>query len=103
MKPWPEPKSLQDIQVFIGFANFNRRSIQAFSRIAVPLTLILKSSSTSYESQPGKVVDEVDDEDGGENGSGSGGISPEIIILLPGVFMHYIDYIIIPVSKFSSA
>lgn len=70
----------------------------------MPLTLILKTSSTSYESQPGKVVDvdEVDDEDGGENGSGSGGISLEIIILLPGAFMHYIDYIIIPVSKFSS-
>ena len=27
MKNWPEPTSVRDIQVFIGFANFNWRSI----------------------------------------------------------------------------
>ena len=38
IKAWPEPKSIKDIQVFIEFANFYRRFIQGFSKIAAPLT-----------------------------------------------------------------
>ena len=45
IKAWPKPKSVQDIQVFIGFANFYWRFIQGFSKIAAPLTSILKTSS----------------------------------------------------------
>ena len=45
VKAWPEPKSVQDIQVFIRFANFYWRFIQGFSKIAAPLTSILKTSS----------------------------------------------------------
>ena len=45
VKAWPEPKSVRDIQVFIGFANFYRRFIQGFSKIAAPLTSMLKTSS----------------------------------------------------------
>ncbi len=41
---WPELKSLRDIQVFVGFANFYRRFIQGFSRIASPLTELTKTS-----------------------------------------------------------
>lgn len=49
VKTWPEPKSAQDIQVFIGFANFYRPFIQGFSRIAVLLTLMSKiTSPTSF-------------------------------------------------------
>ena len=44
VKAWPEPKSIRDIQVFIGFANFYRRFIQGFSKIAAPLTSMLKTS-----------------------------------------------------------
>ena len=52
VKSWPEPKSIQDIQVFIRFANFYWRFIQRFSKIAAPLTLMLKTSSnTSTPSQ----------------------------------------------------
>ena len=47
VKSWPEPKSVQDIQLFIGFANFYRRFIQGFSKIAAPLTSMLKTSSTA--------------------------------------------------------
>ena len=47
VKSWPEPKSVRDIQVFIGFANFYRRFIQGFSKIAAPLTSMLKTSSTA--------------------------------------------------------
>ncbi len=39
---WPEPESHRDIQVFLGFVNFYRRFISAFSKIAKPMTDILK-------------------------------------------------------------
>src|SRR5271165_6990236 len=35
---WPTPESVKDIQAFLGFANFYRRFIKDFSRIAHPLT-----------------------------------------------------------------
>ena len=44
MKNWPEPKSLRDIQVFLGFANFYCRFIQSFNRIAAALTSMLMIS-----------------------------------------------------------
>ena len=47
VKNWPEPKSVQDIQVFIGFANFYRCFIRGFSRIAAPLTFMLKTTGSS--------------------------------------------------------
>lgn len=43
-KNWPELKSVRDIQVFLGFANFYHRFIQNFSKIAAPLTSILKTT-----------------------------------------------------------
>ena len=45
VKDWPEPKSVRDIQVFLGFANFYWRFIQGFSRIAAPLTSMLKTTN----------------------------------------------------------
>ena len=54
VKQWPKPQSVQDIQVFLRFANFYRRFIQGFSRIAAPLTLILKTlGSTEFKTWPG--------------------------------------------------
>ncbi len=44
---WPEPQSVRDIQVFLGFANFYRRFIQGFSRLAAPLTSMLKTTSVA--------------------------------------------------------
>ena len=41
-----EPKSIYDIQVFLGFVNFYRCLIKGFSRIAAPFTSMLKISST---------------------------------------------------------
>ena len=41
IKTWPEPKSVQDIQVFIGFANFYWCFIQGFSKIgALPISML---------------------------------------------------------------
>jgi RNase H-like domain found in reverse transcriptase/Reverse transcriptase (RNA-dependent DNA polymerase)/Integrase zinc binding domain/Chromo (CHRromatin Organisation MOdifier) domain/Integrase core domain/Retroviral aspartyl protease len=39
---WPTPTSVHDIQVFLGFANFYRRFIKRFSRIILPITILLK-------------------------------------------------------------
>ena len=44
VKNWPESTSVRDIQIFIGFANFYRRFIRGFSRIAAPLTSMLKTT-----------------------------------------------------------
>ena len=45
VKVWPEPKSIRDIQVFLGFANFYQRFIQGFSRIAALLISMLKTTA----------------------------------------------------------
>lgn len=42
IKNWPEPLSHRDIQVFLRFANFYRRFIEAFSRVVSGLTELLK-------------------------------------------------------------
>lgn len=38
IRDWPVPKSVRDIQSFLGFANFYRRFIDEYSQIALPLT-----------------------------------------------------------------
>jgi hypothetical protein len=53
IESWPIPKSYRDIQVFIGFCNFYRRFIRDFSRIARPLTSLLKGSQNGRK--PGKL------------------------------------------------
>ena len=50
VKKWPEPQSVQDIQIFIGFANFYWRFIKSFSRIAALLTAMLKTTGSSVTS-----------------------------------------------------
>ncbi|KAI4902633.1 hypothetical protein NFI96_002208 [Prochilodus magdalenae] len=42
---WPTPKSVRDLQRFLGFANFYRRFIRNFSTIASPLTSLLKGNA----------------------------------------------------------
>lgn len=41
---WPEPITFRELQVFLGFCNFYRRFIHNYSRIALPLTGLLKGS-----------------------------------------------------------
>ena len=45
VKDWPKSKSVQDIQVFLGFANFYQQFIQGFSKIVATLTSILKTTN----------------------------------------------------------
>jgi hypothetical protein len=39
---WPAPKTVREVQAFLGFANFYRRFIASYSRIAKPLTELTK-------------------------------------------------------------
>ena len=60
VEKWPEPKSVRNIQVFLGFANFYRRFIQGFSRIAAPLTSMLKTTgSTGSAANPKETESEI--------------------------------------------
>lgn len=56
---WQAPKSVKDIQVFLGFANFYRRFIKKYSKLTEPLTRLLRkdvkfdwsdSANTAFES-----------------------------------------------------
>lgn len=42
IQEWPTPRSVLDIQCFLGFANFYRRFIPEFSRLAAHLTKLTK-------------------------------------------------------------
>lgn len=48
---WPEPASVKEVQVFLGFANFYRRFIEGYSRIVHPITNLLKT--TQNATKPG--------------------------------------------------
>src|SRR4030095_6624486 len=39
---WPVPRSITDIQVFLGFTNFYCRFIDGYSRVVVLITSLLK-------------------------------------------------------------
>ena len=43
VKNWEIPKTIQDVQCFLGFANFYRRFIEGYSRICTPLFNLLKT------------------------------------------------------------
>ncbi len=53
VKTWLEPQSIRDIQVFLGFANFYRRFIKNFNRIAAPLTSMLRTTPSTPPSTSG--------------------------------------------------
>ena len=40
---WEPPQTLKDVQAFLGFANFYRRFIYKFSRLAAPLTALTRA------------------------------------------------------------
>jgi transposase InsO family protein len=46
---WPEPRSIKDIQQFIGFANFYRRFVPKFSKIALGMTNMLRGGKNNQK------------------------------------------------------
>ena len=43
VQEWPVLKNVKDVLAFLGFANFYRRFILGFDRIALPLTELTKT------------------------------------------------------------
>ena len=41
---WPIPTSVKEVQSFLGFANFYRKFIDGYSRLAAPLTTLTRKS-----------------------------------------------------------
>lgn len=44
VKTQPKPQSVQDIQVFLSFANFYKRFIKNFNKIGAPVTSMLQTT-----------------------------------------------------------
>ena len=54
IKNWPKFKSVRNIQIFLGFANFYQQFIQGFSKIATLLTAMLKTTRSPDKLAPSK-------------------------------------------------
>ncbi len=77
VKAWEQSKSVREIQVFIGFANFYRRFIKGFSKIAALLTSMLKTTTASSKGlleATGKVREETGNEVGDGDKAKIGGV-----------------------------
>ena len=48
VQEWPVPRNVQDVQAFLGFANFYRRFIEGFSKVCTPLTDLLRKEGKWY-------------------------------------------------------
>ena len=44
IRDWPAPKSIREVQVFLGFANFYWRFIYGYSRVAKGLSDLLRGN-----------------------------------------------------------
>jgi hypothetical protein len=49
IRDWERPKSLQDVQSFIGFTNFYRGFIEGFSKIPKPISNSTKGSPKDWK------------------------------------------------------
>jgi len=45
---WAHPRSVKEVQIFIGFANFYRRFIKDFSNVGKPITETLRGSPKDF-------------------------------------------------------
>ncbi|KAL0159211.1 hypothetical protein M9458_042936, partial [Cirrhinus mrigala] len=52
VRNWPQPKTLKELQRFLGFSNFYRRFIRNFSSVAAPLTSMVKKGSARLSWNP---------------------------------------------------
>jgi transposase InsO family protein len=45
VRGWPQPKNVHDVRSFLGLANFYRRFVKDFSKIALPVTALTKEAN----------------------------------------------------------
>ncbi|KAL0198990.1 hypothetical protein M9458_007530, partial [Cirrhinus mrigala] len=55
VRDWPRPKTLKELQRFLGFSNFYRRFIRNFSTVAAPLTSMVKRGKVRLTWSPDAV------------------------------------------------
>ena len=48
IKEWPRPQSSKDVRQFPGLANYCRRFVRNFSKIASPLNRLLQKTTSFY-------------------------------------------------------
>src|SRR5271168_4012018 len=57
---WPEPKTVKEVQAFLGFCNFYRQFIKDFSHLAQPLfALTRKDTIFNWSDKPKKAFEEI--------------------------------------------
>lgn len=62
VRDWPVPRSIKELQKFLGFIGFYRRFIQSFSQMAYPLNKLLKGHSNTKSVNKPKPVFKWDQE-----------------------------------------
>jgi deoxyuridine 5'-triphosphate nucleotidohydrolase len=53
IREWPEPRSVRQVQSFLGLCNYYRRFVESFSKIAKPLTEVIKGKEGKVKMNPG--------------------------------------------------
>jgi len=57
---WPEPKNIKDIRKFLGLANYYRRFIKDFARVARPMNMLTrKDMKWQWEQEQQKAFNEL--------------------------------------------
>jgi len=57
---WPQPKNVKDVRKFLGLANYYRRFIKDFARIARPMNVLTrKDEKWQWEGEQQKAFDEL--------------------------------------------
>jgi hypothetical protein len=49
VQQWPQPKNVSDVRSFLGLANFYRRFVRDYSRIALPLTELTRETTMPWQ------------------------------------------------------
>jgi len=57
---WPQPKNVKDVRKFLGLANYYRRFIKDFARVAKPMNVLTrKDEKWQWEDKQQKAFDEL--------------------------------------------
>ncbi|GJW81830.1 putative reverse transcriptase domain-containing protein [Tanacetum coccineum] len=56
---WPRPTSVTEVRSFLGLAGYYRRFVEGFSRLALPLTKLMRKARIEYETR-GRWLEKTD-------------------------------------------
>ena len=52
IRTWPTPKTVKDVQAFLGLTNYNRKFVENYSKLALPLTELTKKDKPFTWAKP---------------------------------------------------